>query len=103
MAKYISCRSCDATNCEGCNIYTLSKMLGSGKFGAIMDAHHSIIPVEVEPVKHSRWAIEKYDKPNKMASVSCPECDAFFSLGFFDFGLLYNYCPNCGTKMDLEG
>lgn len=59
--------------------------------------------VDAVPIVHGRWVIETIDKKERKTSVTCSECEAFFSLGLFDFGLCYNYCPNCGAKMDFEG
>lgn len=43
-----------------------------------------------EPVRHGRW--EEYQVPH---IVCCSECD--WGTGVQD---KYNYCPNCGAKMD---
>ena len=56
---------------------------------------------DVAPVRHGRW-IDRGDYvttaygslPVKM----CSECHMDVTLDDFD-----NYCPNCGSKMDLEG
>lgn len=56
--------------------------------------------IEVEPVRHGQWIIEMDDLG--WLKYTCPNCgyvkrtDIHVSLG-------WNYCPNCGTKMDLEG
>ena len=55
---------------------------------------------DFEPVRHGRWIIEMDDLG--WLKYTCPNCgyvkrtDIHVSLG-------WNYCPNCGTKMDLEG
>lgn len=53
--------------------------------------------IEAEPVVHTKWEIEMDDMGwNKH---TCPNCgyvkrtDIHVSLG-------WNYCPNCGAKMD---
>lgn len=48
------------------------------------------------PVRHGRW-IEDHDY------LKCPECSVMvkWDFTFFDIGD-WNYCPNCGAKMDLE-
>lgn len=57
--------------------------------------------IEAEPVKHGRWI-------NRTKSVKglldyrfdCSTCGhIFWNAGIKNF----NYCPNCGAKMDLEG
>lgn len=58
--------------------------------------------IEAEPVKHGQWVTETTDKQERKISVTCSECEAFFSLNLFDFGLLYNFCPNCGARMKGE-
>lgn len=56
--------------------------------------------IEAEPVRHGQWIIEMDDMG--WLKYTCPNCgyvkrtDIHVSLG-------WNYCPNCGTKMDLEG
>ena len=61
-----------------------------------------IIPAaDVAPVKHGRWIEytkviipEPYNKWEQ--AWKCSEC------GFDDGFVAYNYCPNCGAKMDGE-
>ena len=51
---------------------------------------------DVSPVVHGRW-IGDHDY------LKCPECGIMVKqdFTFFDIGN-WNYCPNCGAKMDLE-
>lgn len=51
---------------------------------------------DVTPVVHGRW-IEDHDY------LKCPECSVMVKCDFtfFDIGG-WNYCPNCGAKMDKE-
>lgn len=51
--------------------------------------------IEAEPMKHGRW-----DGPFKVSAddvgYKCSVCG--------EYGVpCWNYCPNCGAKMDLEG
>ena len=57
----------------------------------------TIDPESLRP--KGRWNIIECDKENKRIFVEC-ECGATFKLSMFDFGLCYNYCPNCGAKME---
>ena len=52
-----------------------------------------------DAVKEGEWVTEIIDKTERKISVTCSNCEAFFSLDLFDFGLCYNFCPNCGIKM----
>lgn len=51
-------------------------------------------PADVAPVVHGQW-IEDHDY------LKCPECGVMvkWDFTFFDIGN-WNYCPNCGAKMD---
>lgn len=51
---------------------------------------------DVAPVVHGQW-IEDHDY------LKCPECGVMvkWDFTFFDIGN-WNYCPNCGAKMDIE-
>ena len=57
-------------------------------WSAIVDAP----TVDAVEVVHGRW--EEYQVPHIMC---CSECD--WATGVQDD---FNYCPNCGAKMDLE-
>ena len=61
----------------------------------------NIQAADVEPVKHGRWIEytkviipEPYNKWEQ--AWKCSEC------GFDDGFVAYNFCPNCGAKMDGE-
>ena len=48
---------------------------------------------EYRPVKRGRWKWEGFN-------IVCPFCD--FEPMFDSTEPLYNYCPNCGAKMNGE-
>lgn len=65
-------------------------------FRDCIDLLDSIPAADVAPVVHGRW-IEDHDY------LKCPECSVMvkWDFTFFDIGD-WNYCPNCGAKMDKE-
>ena len=54
------------------------------------------IIVDVAPVRHGRW-VEK-EKYTFGIMYDCSLCEN----RILDNGHPWNYCPNCGAKMDLE-
>ena len=52
---------------------------------------------DVAPVRHGRW-IETGKGLLGTSSYKCSDCE--FPMPFYNG---YNYCPNCGCRMDLEG
>ena len=62
---------------------------------AIKNMPENII-VDVAPVRHGRW-IEK-EKYTFGIMYECSLCEN----RILDNGHPWNYCPNCGAKMDLE-
>ena len=58
---------------------------------------------DVEPVRHGRWG-RTDDEWNSLTTFQCTVCGEEFCFeSDEDLELLnYNYCPNCGSKMDLE-
>lgn len=50
---------------------------------------------DVEPVRHGKWI--KTTDPN--TAYTCSRCDNWF---LCDTDIDFNYCPNCGAKMDEE-
>lgn len=51
--------------------------------------------IEVEPVVHGRWIAIKV--PNEWDKGQCSACKSTFNSSVWGT----NYCPNCGSKMDL--
>lgn len=55
--------------------------------------------VDAEPVRHAVWKIrtDEYD----CEYMECSACGGVFYDGENDtIDMLYNYCPECGAKMD---
>ena len=64
-----------------------------------------IIPAaDVTPVVHGRWKIKLLNDYQKY-SVTCSICGwvGIDNYDSYDDPSDFNYCPNCGAKMDLEG
>jgi DNA-directed RNA polymerase subunit RPC12/RpoP len=81
-----------------------------GESGIYADAYndlaedfHRIPAADVEPVRHCKWLRNDYDW-NSLTTYRCTACGEEFCFEIDeDLPLLnYNYCPNCGAKMDLE-
>ena len=95
MTEYIGCRKCDSLYCKGCNLKNLETMLRNGKFDCIMNENRCInTAADVAPVRHGRW-IEQ-EKYTFGVMYDCSICDN----RILDNGYPWNYCPNCGAKMD---
>lgn len=64
----------------------------------IIDCLNSTEPADVAPVVHGRWEPCFEDWRKEIDGDRCSAC------GFEHYGNCisnYNYCPNCGAKMDL--
>lgn len=55
-----------------------------------------IEPADVAPVVHGEWI----DIPDGTETI-CSYCKAGWNV-FDNDTYMFNYCPNCGAKMDLE-
>lgn len=53
---------------------------------------------DVAPVVHGRWESDEAD-----ILFRCSRCETQISTSWDYDDLKWNYCPNCGAKMDLEG
>ena len=51
---------------------------------------------DVAPVRHGRWLQKKHKIFGNAYDYVCSECGCDYALAE------YNYCPNCGAKMDLK-
>lgn len=56
----------------------------------------NIPAADVQPVKHGEWR-----KKFLSDTICCSECKVTWSSSFKDMLNGFNYCPNCGARMDL--
>ncbi len=73
---------------------------------AMLDSIDAQPTIDAVPVVHGRWI--KTEEPIGWIDVLCGECsnchESFIvdeDSSFDDFAM-WNYCPNCGAKMDGE-
>ena len=52
---------------------------------------------DVAPVRHGRWILER-EPDGKPYCFHCSVCDDDFH--YIGITVAYDYCPNCGAKMD---
>ena len=71
--------------------------------GAVIKAIDLMPTADVVEVRHGEWQYEQLDE-YKFYKVTCPYCGAYY-MGNYDAYHDpddFNYCPNCGAKMDGE-
>lgn len=57
---------------------------------------------DVEEVKHGSWKGLKPDNRGYTEKFQCSECKCITTLYLYQQECDYEYCPNCGAKMDKE-
>lgn len=62
----------------------------------INDVHSA----DVVSVKHGKWRASKSCGVLPTNKFVCSECDGLVIISTYRNRCLYNYCPNCGAKMD---
>ena len=71
--------------------------LSDGKFQHWVEVQQA---ADVSPVRHGRWILER--KPDgKPYCFHCSVCDDDFH--YIGITVAYDYCPNCGAKMESDG
>lgn len=92
MAEYIERKTLIKQFCERCN-EEMSEMPCEPPECFAMEIIKAIPSADVAPVRHGRWVYNGI--PDSILS-GCSLCG--FSCGAYSF----NYCPNCGARMDLD-
>lgn len=75
--------------CESGGLNTAHEML---------EAAREFPAVDAEAVRHGKWIAENIRKKSYLRQCSVCNKIAYFC----GTGCSYNYCPNCGAKMDAE-
>lgn len=90
MAEYIERDAVDAELAKGTiitdDIYGMGIMTGLGRALSVIRAAPA---ADVAEVKHGRWKKRGNEK-------KCSSCDFVY----YSNNDIWNYCPNCGARMD---
>ena len=72
-------------------------------YNDLAEDFHRIPAADVEPVRRGQW-FRYEDDWNSLTTFQCSVCgeEYCFERDEDILTLNYNYCPNCGAKMDLE-
>lgn len=76
--------------------------------GALHDAADDIkaLPTaDVQPVRHGKWEERKVSDKNcidEWQTAYCSVCHKYHTTPYMYYFDNYNYCPNCGARMDGE-
>ena len=75
----------------------LAEAYYDGNFNLVIPAKkvRNIPAADVAPVRHGKWK-------RSGALLECQRCGEIYSQLGGNAGKSWNYCPNCGCKMDLE-
>ena len=69
-------------------------------YNEVYRAIYDLPSVEAEPVRHGKWLSDN-DAFKRMYLV-CSLCKRATKIPWYVGGFLYDYCPNCGAKMEGE-
>lgn len=62
--------------------------------------------IDAEPTRHGKWIERKVITDNNDAiewqSAKCSVCGKYHTTPYMYYFSNYDYCPNCGAKMDLK-
>lgn len=90
-----------------------AKYIDFNLIGELVDSHGNVhyedlkgIPAaDVQPVQHGEW-LEREQvadiQIDEWQSCRCSVCKKYHTTPFLYYFNNYNYCPNCGAKMDGE-
>ena len=72
----------------------IDHMMGTSRYFTVKFDIESFPTADVAPVRHGRW-----EEASDGDGIVCPFCRTDFCTIIYDTEY-FNYCPNCGAKMD---
>lgn len=63
-------------------------------------AYNKLVFIEAEPLKHGKWIEGAENFSNGNYNAECKDCGAMIKWSGCSED--FNYCPNCGARMDGE-
>lgn len=79
------------------------KMTGTASVATLVEAIRRVPAADVAPVVHGRWDPSgRYKFSDGSIAMRCTKCGCALREKEY-MENVWNYCPVCGAKMDLEG
>lgn len=75
----------------------IDHMMGTSRYFTVKFDIENFPTADVAPVVHGRW-----EEASDGDGIICPFCRTDFCTIIYDTEH-FNYCPNCGAKMDGDG
>ena len=97
MAKYIHKQAAIYALVNEANIHNNPIKRAYTRAAAIIE---QITAEDVQPVKHGRWIYK--GTVNSWDEMACSCCDAAFATQDREQIFDWEFCPHCGTKMDMR-
>ena len=81
-----------------------SVMCDSCFMGMALDEIDNMPTIDAEPIRHGKWIERKVITDNKAIEewqgAKCSVCGKIHTTPYMYYFSHYDYCPNCGAKMD---
>lgn len=78
------------------------KLLRGSVLGTNEQLHEAVFmairALKAEPIKHGKW--KPFDLTWGRSVYACTNCGEAFEVPTEDGKPIYDYCPNCGARMD---
>lgn len=93
-------KCCRVGNCKSCPLENDEKCATNFLNCIIEYMENKPAPAaDVQEVKHGKW-LKPSNEPVDSKQWICSECKGLTETAYYCWHCYYNYCPNCGTRMD---
>lgn len=82
--------------CEKCACVIWKTMFNCDK----KDDNSDGVCVNTVPIAHGHWVSINPDEDGYASEYGCSVCKSDISVAYYGTDCDYDYCPNCGAKMD---
>lgn len=100
MARYIDVDEMKKQLCEDCGILYETDVEKCDKNCLLMDTVDCMETLDVQPVVHGKWFLDRDSSSEEDKCYRCSNCKAVLEEDYKWHN--HNYCYNCGARMDKE-